>query len=139
MFFSVLRSLWVQGGERGYATCGNILCIPYGYPVYPPKDILHTPWRYPVYPLGICCIPPWDTLCTLQNPAKAFKHYVKSLDTFVLSQGRTPSLSRLLMTSSTLSASTSPRLRATAKSPSCAIFFPTDGSSSNLSVIKTCL
>lgn len=83
MFFSVLRSLWVQGGERGYAACGNILCIPQGYPVYPPKDILHTPWRYPVYPLGICCIPPWDTLCTLQNPAKAFKHYVKSLEKYL--------------------------------------------------------
>ena len=76
MFFCVLRSLWVQGGERGYATYGippwEHPVYPLGIPCVPPKDILHTPWGYPVYPLGICCIPPWDILCTLQKSCKSF-------------------------------------------------------------------
>lgn len=111
----------------------DTLCTPLRISCIPLGDILCTPLGYAAYPLGIPCVP-CRILQKLLNIMLSLLKY-----TFVLSQGRTPSLSRLLMTSSTLSASTSPRLRATAKSPSCAIFFPTDGSSSNLRVIKTCL
>lgn len=50
--------------------------------------------------------------------------------TCVLSQGISPSLSRLRMILSTFSPSSSPRLRATANCPSCAMLLPTVGSSS---------
>lgn len=50
--------------------------------------------------------------------------------TCVLSQGISPSLSRLRMILSTFSPSSSPRLRATANCPSCAMLLSTVGSSS---------
>ena len=50
--------------------------------------------------------------------------------TCVLSQGISPSLSRLRMILSTFSPSSSPRLRATANCPSCAMLLLTVGSSS---------
>lgn len=50
--------------------------------------------------------------------------------TWVLSQGMSPNWSRLAIRSSTFSASTSLRLKATANWPSCAMFLPMDGFSS---------